>query len=255
MASTIPSARCRGLWHAERVEPWALGLVAVIVVGLAAIVFGALWDRRRTRLAEQEMLAPPQRHIPQFRPDSPAPAYLSQLQARRPPEGATSTALSPAERDELSEQLRDPSTLTLNAGYASRDFVTDPDSAQAVLDTPAILVCADHVESVRELVSLLEKCSLSGTPLVVVAPSMSAEVIATLEVNQIRQTMRVLAVVLAAPDVRQHLAHLSGAQLRSRSDLQSGYVWPEHLGRCARWVSGAKRSHVISPARLAEDAP
>ncbi len=82
-----------GLWQAGPVlDPWTLGLVAVVVLGLALIAYGALHDRARNRRAREEMLSPPKREIPQFRPDTPAPQYLSELQARRPPADATSTA-------------------------------------------------------------------------------------------------------------------------------------------------------------------
>ena len=66
-----------------------LGLIAIIVLGLAAIVFGAIRDRRLNERRRREMLAPPQRDIPRFSPDTPQPAYLSELQAHRPPADAT----------------------------------------------------------------------------------------------------------------------------------------------------------------------
>jgi hypothetical protein len=236
------------VWHAEEVEPWTLGLVAVIVVGLAVIVFGALWDRARNRRAAVEMLAPPRRTIPQFRPDSPAPSYLSDLQARRPRDDSVVRELSPADREQLAAQVKDPTTVKLAAGFVSRDFVTDRSSSQAVLDEPRVLVCAERIESTRELLAILEKLILSGTSLVVVAPALSDEVQGTLEVNQIQGTMRLLAVTPNATDL-QLAAEATGAQVRTRSDLQGGYAWTEHLGSCARWVSTAKHSYVIGPPR------
>ncbi|MBA3528743.1 MAG: hypothetical protein H0T91_05440 [Propionibacteriaceae bacterium] len=227
-------------------DPWTLGLIAVIVAGLAVIVFGALSDRSKTKRAAAEMLAPPQRRIPQFRPDSPAPNYLSELQARRKPGDSQPTDLTAAEREEIAQLLTDASTVKINAGYASQDFVTDPSSSWAVLDAPRVLVCADKVESTRELLSILERLILSRTPLVVVAPSLADEVRGTLEVNAIQQTMALLAVTPTSSDL-QVVAGATGAQIRARSDLQAGYVWPEHLGTCARWVSDAKHSFLIGP--------
>ena len=254
MASSVPSEDPRpagsksSVWQAGAVEPWTLGLVAVIVVGIAVILYGALSDRAKNRRAAEEMLAPPQRSIPQFRPDSPAPHYLSELQARRKPENAAPPPLTGAEREQLAQQLRDPATTKVNAGFLSRDFVTDPNSGQAVLDEPRVLVCAERVESTRELLTVLEKFILSETPLVVVAPSVSDEVRNTLEVNQIQGTMRLLAVTFTNPADLALIADTTGAQPRNRSDLQAGYVWPEHLGGCARWVSTAKQSYLIGPA-------
>ena len=63
-----------------------------------------------------------------------------------------------------------------------------------MLEGPAVLVCADGIESFRELLGVLEKLILAKTPLVVVAPAIAPDVLATLEVNKIRQTMRLLVV-------------------------------------------------------------
>ena len=135
-------------------------MIVLIIAGLAAIVLGALWDRRRNKQRAAEMLAPPARTIPQFHPDAPAPHYLSDLQARRRPEKAESTDLSDSERASITQQLADPRTVTVDTGYASRDFVTDSSSAWAVLDRPAVLVCGDAIESFRELISTLEDADL-----------------------------------------------------------------------------------------------
>lgn len=228
-------------------DPWTLGLVAVVVVGLVVIVFGALFDRSRNKRAALAMMSPPQRVIPQFQPDATSPAYLSELQARRAPPDSVSTELTHQERAEISEQLKDPSQLVINSGFASRDFVTDPDSQWAVLEDPRVLVCADPVASIRELLTILEKLILSRTPLVIMAPTLAPEVQATLEVNTIRQTMRLLVVKTSGADL-QRAASATGAEVRTRSDLQAGYVRPEHLGSCARWVSTARVSLIIGAA-------
>src|SRR5215218_7593984 len=113
------------VWHAEFVDPWTIGLTVVIILGLAAIIYGALSDRRKNRRAVAEMLAPPKRDIPHFRPDAQPPHYLSDLQARRPPADAPSGELTDAKRQEIERQLGQSDVTKINAGYASKDFVTD----------------------------------------------------------------------------------------------------------------------------------
>jgi hypothetical protein len=235
------------------VDPWQVGLIAVIVIGLGLIVFGALWDRSRNRRRAAEMLAPPPRTIPQFRPDAPAPHYLSDLQARRPPADRQFTALTPEDRETITRQIADVQTVTIPAGYASKDFVTDPDSGWAVLDRPAVLVCGEPVETIRELLSVLERLVMSRTPLVIVAPRLAPEVIATLEVNQIQQKMQLLAVTPKAAELPA-LASACGATIMDRADLRSGYAPPDQLGRCERWVSTAKASHLIMSAEVPQRA-
>jgi hypothetical protein len=227
------------------VDAWTLGLVVLVVVGLGVILFGALWDRARNRRRAEEMLAPPERVIPHFRPDTPAPQYLSELQARRAPTTTAGPALSTSERAELGRLLEERVGVTIRTGYASSDFVTDPASGWAVLDEPAVLVCADPVASIRELLGVLERMVLSQTPLVVVAPELAPEVIATLEVNRIQRRLALVVVVAADDEERAAVARACGATPTDRSDRQAGYLPPTVLGRCDRWVSTARTSHVL----------
>lgn len=234
------------IWQAERVDPWNVGLIVVIVVGLALIIYGALSDRYQNRQRATAMTAPPQRSIPRFKPDAPAPHYLTDLQARRVPEDAEPTDLTEDERKTIAAEFSDPSTVTIKAGYASRDFVTDKTSSWAVLELPAILVCGDPVSSFRELLGTLEKLILTKKPLVLAAPSIAPEVLATLEVNRIRQSMRVLALTTGA-DTLAKLADACHATVVSLQERQSGEIGEQHLGSCERWVSTASMSYVIGP--------
>jgi len=241
------------MWQAEQVDSWSIGLIALIVVGLAAIIFGALWDRRRNKRRAAVMLAPPQRQIPHFKSDAPAPHYLSDLQARRRPEKAEPTDLSEAERQSISQQLADPNTVTVAAGYASRDFITDSSTGWAVLEQPAVLVCADPIETFREVLGTLEKLILGKSPLVVVAPAIAPEVLATLEVNAIRQIMRLLAVISNEAGLST-IATACQAVIIDRSDRQSGYLMPDQLGHCGRWISTKTASHLIVAAETKQES-
>jgi hypothetical protein len=235
------------------VDLWQVGLIALIVIGFGLIVFGALWDRARNQRRAREMLSPPPRVIPQFRPDAPAPHYLSDLQARRRPTSAAAKALTAEERQKINQQIADAQTVTVGTGYTSRDFVTDPTSGWAVLDHPSVLACADPVESIRELLPVLERLIMTGTPLVVLAPKLSPEVQSTLEVNAIQQTMRLLAVTPNTADLKS-LAVACAAEPVIRADRQAGYFPPDQLGHCERWVSTAKASHVITSADVSHTA-
>lgn len=234
------------MWQAAEVDPWTIGLIALVAVGLGAIVFGALSDRAKNRRRAAEMLAPPKRLIPQFAPQSASPRYVSDLQARRPP--GDLPALSRTDRDTITAQLTRADTVTIPDGYASTDFITDPTSGWAVLEAPVVLVCGDPVASLRELLPLLEKLLVTHTPLAVVAPAFSREVRTTLEVNAIRRTLSVLAVQVPDDAQRRVVLDATGATLTDQSDRQAGYLPFDHLGHCDRWVSTAKQSHLIRDA-------
>jgi hypothetical protein len=227
------------------VEGWQLGLIAVLVVGLLAIVFGAVRDRRINERRRREMLAPPERSIPQFSPDAPTPHYLSELQARRPPPDARPTELSTTERDELRARMAAPETTVIDQGYASADLVTDPSTGWSVLSRPSVLVAEAGIATVRELLGVLENQLPTGRPLVVVAPALTEELLSTFAVNHIRQVITVLPVVVGDEADRHRIAAATGAQPMSHTDLQSGYLVPGLLGSCKTWVSSSRQSYVV----------
>lgn len=226
-------------------EGWQLGLIAVLVIGVAVIVAGAVRDRRITERRRREMLAPPERTIPRFSPDAPTPRYLSELQARRPPADARPTDLSAAERDELQSALAGPDVVTVPFGYASAELVTDAPSGWAVLREPHVLVAATPLTSIRELLGVLERQIPTGRGLVVVAPAIADELVSTFVVNHLQQVITILPVVVPEEADRGRVLDATGGQAASHQDLQSGYVPPGMLGRCSTWVSSTRDSRVI----------
>lgn len=225
-------------------EPWVIPLIVVFVIGLAVITYGALADRRRNQRAAREILSPPKREIPRFAPDAPAPRYLTELQARRPPEDAKDSELAADERTKIKERLESPETVKITARQASAHFVTDRPSGWSVLDRPRVLVCADPVGSVRELLGVLERMIASRQALVIMAPEFAEDVRKTLEVNLIRRMLMVLAITADEPN-RTLAAETTGAGIISVDDLRADYLPDDQLGRCARWVADAKHSYVI----------
>ena len=135
----------------------------------------------------------------------------------------------------------------MKAGYLAPEFVTDASSGWAVLDQPLVLVCSERVQTVRELLPVLERLISAKEPLVIAAPAFTDEVSATLAVNKIRQTIPLLPIAATAEQLGA-IAAATGAHQLVRSDLQAGYVPPEHLGRATRWVSSGKQSFILGPA-------
>ena len=223
-------------------DVWQLGLIVLIVAGLGLIIFGALWDRNRNRKRATEMLAPPKREFPHFRPDAPAPHYLSDLQARRPPRKPSSPALAD-ERSALKVRIAEADILTIKTGYASKDFVTDKGTGWGfwiVLgaglrrpgqERPRAATRArtrDHEQDAagdrRTPAGRRGASHAGGQP---DPPDHSP----------------------AGGDPRRggpdHDRRGDRSGVIDRSDRQSGYVPFDKLGRCERWVSTANASHMI----------
>ncbi|MDT7779262.1 MAG: chaperonin GroEL [Acidobacteriota bacterium] len=84
--------------------------------------------------------------------------------------------------------------MQLDRGYLSPYFVTDPESMEAVLENPYILLCEKKVSSMRDILPLLEQVAKSGKPILIIAEDVEGEALATLVVNKLRGTLNVAAV-------------------------------------------------------------
>ncbi|MCZ0964068.1 chaperonin GroEL, partial [Paracoccus benzoatiresistens] len=84
--------------------------------------------------------------------------------------------------------------LQFDRGYISPYFVTDAETQTARLEDPAILLHEKKLSGLRPLVPLLEAVMKSGRPLLIVAEDLDDEALATLVVNMLRGTLKVVAV-------------------------------------------------------------
>ena len=83
--------------------------------------------------------------------------------------------------------------MQFDRGYLSPYFVTDPDTMEAVLDEPYVLIHEKKIGNVKDILPLLEKIAQSGRSLLVIAEDIEGEALATLVVNKLRGIMKVAA--------------------------------------------------------------
>src|SRR6185437_5230429 len=79
-------------------------------------------------------------------------------------------------------------------GYLSPYFVTDPEKMETVLEDGYILIHDKKISAMKELLPVLEKVAQSGRPLLIIAEDVEGEALATLVVNKLRGTLKVVAV-------------------------------------------------------------
>jgi len=84
--------------------------------------------------------------------------------------------------------------MQFDRGYISPYFITDPDSMEAVLEEPLILIHDKKINAMKDLLPVLEKVAQMGKPMVIIAEDVEGEALATLVVNKIRGTLKVAAV-------------------------------------------------------------
>jgi len=114
--------------------------------------------------------------------------------------------------------------LQFDRGYLSPYFVTDPEKMEAVLDDAYILIHDKKISAMKELLPLLEKVAQSGKPMLVIAEDVEGEALATLVVNKLRGTLKVVAV--KAPGFGDRRKEM----LRDIAVLTSGQVISEEVG-------------------------
>ncbi len=110
--------------------------------------------------------------------------------------------------------------MELDRGYLSPSFVTNPQTMEAVLENPLILLHERSIHTLHELLPLLQQVIEQDRPILVIAEDVDGEALATLVVNRIRGSLESAAV--EAPgfgdsrwEMLQDLAILTGAQLFS----------------------------------------
>ncbi len=84
--------------------------------------------------------------------------------------------------------------MQFDRGYISPYFVTNPDKMVAVLESPYVLICDKKISSMKEFLPILETTVQTGRPLMIIAEDVEGEALATLVVNKLRGSLKVVAV-------------------------------------------------------------
>jgi len=84
--------------------------------------------------------------------------------------------------------------MQFDRGYLSPYFVTNADKMEAELDSPYILIYDKKISNMKESLPVLEKTVQTGKPLVIISEDLDGEALATLVVNKIRGSLKVVAV-------------------------------------------------------------
>lgn len=128
--------------------------------------------------------------------------------------------LTVEESRSLDTNLEIATGMQFDNGYMSPYMVTDTQRMIASFENPYILLTDKKINSMKEILPLLEKVVETSKPLVVIADDIEAEVIATLVVNKIRGSLNIVCVKAPAfgqrrKDMLEDIAILTGAQVIS----------------------------------------
>ena len=120
----------------------------------------------------------------------------------------------------LQTELEFVEGMQFDKGDISADFMTTPNTLEAVLDEPLILIHEKKISSVRDMLPLLEKVAQAGKPLLIIAEDVEGEALAALVINRLRGVLNVCAAKAPAFGDRRKailgdIATLTGGQLIS----------------------------------------
>jgi chaperonin GroEL len=141
--------------------------------------------------------------------------------------------------------------MQFDRGYLSPYFVTNSDNMEAELEDPYILMYDKKISNMKDLLPLLEKVVQTGKPVMIIAEDVEGEALATLVVNKLRGTFKVLAVKAPGFGDRrkamlEDIAVLTGATVISED---AGYKLEnatlEYLGTSKRVVSDKDNTTIV----------
>ena len=141
--------------------------------------------------------------------------------------------------------------MQFDRGFISPYFVTDPEKMEAVLEDALVLVYDRKMNSLKDMVPLLEAIAKSARPVLVVAEDVEGEALATMVVNQLRSVLKSCAVKAPGFGDRrkamlQDIAILTGAEVVSQElGLELEHATLEQLGRAERVVVAKEATTII----------
>jgi len=132
--------------------------------------------------------------------------------------------------------------MRFDRGYLSTNFVNRPETQECILDDCRILIWDRQVNSMKDILPILEQVARARTSLLIIAEDVGSEALATLAVNVVRGTIKAAA-VRAPYSGEARAAFLEDTAIMTGGKFVSGVLGPrleemqlEDLGRAAKVV-------------------
>ncbi len=141
--------------------------------------------------------------------------------------------------------------MQFDRGFLSAYFITDTTKMEVVLEDPLILLHEKKINSMNDLLPLLEKVAQKNKSLLIIAEDIEGDALSTLVINKLRGTLKIAAV--KAPgfgdrrkDMLEDLAILTGGQVISEDiGVQLQKVELSVLGRAKKVIIDKDKTILI----------
>ena len=144
--------------------------------------------------------------------------------------------------------------MQFDRGYISPYFVTDHERMEAVLEDVLVLLYEKKINSMKDLLPVLEQIAKMGKPLLIISEDIEGEALATLVVNKLRGTLNCCAVKAPGFGDRrkamlEDIATLTGGQVISEDiGLKLENVKITDLGRAKRITVDKDNTTIVEGA-------
>jgi chaperonin GroEL len=115
--------------------------------------------------------------------------------------------------------------MQFDKGYISPYFMTDPKTAECILEDAYILIHEKKISNLTDFLPFLNRVATAGKPLLIIAEEVENEALAALVVNRLRGVLRICAVKAPGFGDRRK------AMLGDIAVLTGGVFFAEDLGR------------------------
>jgi chaperonin GroEL len=156
------------------------------------------------------------------------------------------------ESQTLVDEIEFTEGLTIDRGFLSPYFVKDTERQVCEMVNPRILVTDKKIQSVQDLIPILEALVKSKEPLFIVAEDVAGEALSALVVNKLRGVLDVVAIKAPSFGDRrkqylQDIAIATGATyVADEVGISLESVTPDMLGKCDRIVVGKDQTTIVT---------
>ena len=203
-------------------------LIALLGIGSLFLSGGFLLTRSQEKTEKKRLSSPIQRAIPNLPTDAPPPSYFSLDEAL---DGSNFV------RSKADITVPKANEALPCGGYTDQIFSTN--EKIAVLNNAVVLCLQEGLTAPNDVSRLLRETN--PNPLVIAAPSFSAQVQNLAAANHLHKLRKILLVTCTAPEA---LASFLGVNTLSYADIQAGWIGTTAL--VDLWISDARNSWIIS---------
>jgi chaperonin GroEL len=176
---------------------------------------------------------------------------IGKLLAQAMDKAGTDGVVTIEEGSSLENELTLVEGMQLDRGFLSPYFVTNAKKMTVELEKPYILLHDKKISRAAELLPVLEAVAKSGKPLLIIAEDIVGEALSTLVLNQLRGTIKVVAIKtpefgLQRQQTMADIAILtSGDVISAETDLLLKDIGIDQLGLASKIIVTKKTTTII----------